>query len=179
MSSTMNVISKRYVKSLLDSFNDKELGDMENILKNLTDLFTLKKFSIAILSPEIGKDEKKELVLSCVDTSNGKFVNFINLLSEYGRLYLIPSIYKELKFQLATKNNCYEGEIISEIDISKEQLVELEKGFSKKFGSTIKLKPIKQEYSGVKIQIIDIGVEVSLSFDRLKTQMADYILKAI
>ena len=109
----------------------------------------------------------------------GKVVNFIKLLVENDRLTLIPTIAKELKYQISLKSNSYEGEVISNFEISKEQITKLEENFSKKFNASIKLRTQVSDYPGVKIQLDDLGVEVSFSLDRLKSQMVEHILKAI
>lgn len=55
----------------------------------------------------------------------------------------------------------------------------MEENFSKKFNSKIKLDGSKSDYNGVKVELDDLGVEVNFSIDRLKSQMSEYILKAI
>jgi F-type H+-transporting ATPase subunit delta len=175
----MSIIAKRYVKALFESFSDKELVNVQNVLKGLNSAFGMAKFATILSAPNVDKEDKKKLVISLLKDSNKKLINFISLLSENGRLLLLPDIYKELEFQISRKNNSYEGKIYADKEVSKEQMESLQKSFSKKFGAEIKLKIEKSNYKGVKIEIGDIGVETSFSLERLKTQMSEHILKAI
>lgn len=173
------IIAKKYVNALLKSCNDSEISIIENSIKELSNAFSSAKFRNIILSPDVTNEQKEEFVLSLVEAKDGKLVNFIKLLATNERLYLVPEIAKELKYQISLKNNSYEGEVISNFEIGKEQIAKLEENFSKKFNANIKLEAIVSDYPGVKIQLDDLGVEVSFSLDRLKSQMVEHILKAI
>ncbi|MDR2790454.1 MAG: F0F1 ATP synthase subunit delta [Campylobacteraceae bacterium] len=175
----MSIVAKRYVKALFESFGEKELANVQNALEILNNAFDIAKFTAILSAPDVNKNDKKALVTSLLKTENKKFINFIALLSEHGRLLLLPDIYKEFEFQISLKNNRYEGKIYTDKDISQEQTESLQKSFGKKFGAEIKLKIEKTNYKGVKIEIGDIGVEASFSLERLKAQMSEHILKAI
>ena len=107
------------------------------------------------------------------------FANFIKLLGANKRLELIPAILNEMKIEQSLLENTYRGEVIGNFDLSADQLKALEENFSKKFDSKIKLDGSKSDYNGVKVELDDLGVEVNFSIDRLKSQMSEYILKAI
>ncbi|MDR2080400.1 MAG: F0F1 ATP synthase subunit delta [Campylobacteraceae bacterium] len=175
----MSIIAKRYVKALFESFSDKELAHVQSALKELNNAFNITKFTTILSAPNVNKEEKKALVVSILKTEDKKLANFIALLSEHGRLLLLPDIYREFEFQISLKNNRYEGKIYTDKEIDQEQTENLQKSFSKKFGADIKLKIEKSNYKGVKIEIGDIGVEASFSLERLKAQMSEHILKAI
>ena len=66
-----------------------------------------------------------------------------------------------------------------EKEIEKSKLKELEAQISKKFSANIKLEPVIANYNGVKIDVEDLGFEISFSIDRLKNKMSEYILKPI
>ncbi|MEH1011152.1 F0F1 ATP synthase subunit delta [Campylobacter concisus] len=110
---------------------------------------------------------------------NAKFANFIKLLGANKRLELIPAILNEMKIEQSLLENTYCGKVVGNFDLSAEQLKALEENFSKKFNSKIKLDGSKSDYNGVKVELDDLGVEVNFSIDRLKSQMSEYILKAI
>jgi len=173
------IIAKKYVNALMKSCNDSEINSIEKSINEISSAFGSTKFNNIILSPDLSDEKKEEFVLSLLSKSEGKIVNFIKLLSANDRLTLIPAISKELKYQISLKSNSYEGEVISNFEISKEQITKLEENFSKKFSASIKLNAQVSDYPGVKIQLDDLGVEVSFSLDRLKSQMVEHILKAI
>ncbi|MDR1554590.1 MAG: F0F1 ATP synthase subunit delta [Campylobacteraceae bacterium] len=172
-------IAKRYVKALLESFNTNELIDLTDELKSLSQAFASSKFTTILSSPDISKKNKTDFVLSLLKNKDKRLVNFISLLGENKRLLLLKAIYEELEFQISLRNNRFNGKIYAGFDIDKKQIENLQKSFSEKFGAQINLDVHKSNYSGIKIQIDDIGVETSFSLDRLKAQMAEHILKAI
>ena len=56
---------------------------------------------------------------------------------------------------------------------------DLEEKFGKKFDTTLSLSQNICDYDGIKVDIDGLGVEVSFSADRLKSNLSEYILKAI
>ncbi len=173
------LIAKRYVKALMECLDKKELKDFLNPLEQLSTLYDSEKFQFIIQSPDVSKEEKRELVLSIVDSKNEKVINFIKLLSENDRLLVIPHIKKELKDQVLQIENIYKGTVLSNWEMDKEDLKKLEDSFSKKFDGTIELECKKCDYPGIKIELDALGVEASFSIERLKAQITEHILKAI
>ncbi|MDX1809496.1 MAG: F0F1 ATP synthase subunit delta [Sulfurospirillaceae bacterium] len=172
-------IAKKYVNALIKSSSEDKLKATMEILQKLSLVYNDKKFINIIQSPDIDKKQKEQFVLSLTETEDKKFINFIKLLNDNDRLSLIPQICDEFKYQMAVKNNQYEAVISSDFDISDDKLKMLEENFSKKFNSDIKLNVSKEQYPGVKVEIDDLGLEISFSINRLKAQMAEHILKAI
>lgn len=172
-------IAKKYVNALMSSCNNQELADVSSSLEQLQDAFKIEKFNHIILSPDVAAQAKEDLVLSLAQNGSAKFQNFIKLLNTNDRLSLIPLIVKELKYQSALKNNTFEGTIFANFAVSKAQIAKLEENFSKKFNATIKLNAHKETYPGIKVELDDLGIEVSFSLERLKAQMVEHILKAI
>lgn len=173
------IIARKYINALMKSCNDSEISSIEKSVNEISSAFSSTKFNNIILSPDLSSEEKEKFVLSLLDKSEGKLLNLIKLLVINDRLSLVPAISEELKFQTSLKSNSYEGEVVSNFEIGKEQITKLEENFSKKFSADIKLNCVVSDYPGVKIQLDDLGVEVSFSLDRLKTQMVEHILKAI
>ena len=156
------LIAKRYTKALINNLNNDELVNFIAKLSELSMAFSDEKFTNII------SDEKSV-----------KFTNFIKLLGENKRIEILPNIVSELLLQKSKIDNTYHGNIYADFEVSLDQISQFEASFSKKFGAKILLKAIKSDYSGVKIELDDLGVEVSFSLDRLKAQMSEFILKAI
>ncbi len=173
------IIAKKYVNALMKSCHDSEIDELERSLDEITTAFNSTKFNNIILSADLSIEQKEGFVLSLVDIKAKKSLNFFKLLAEKNRLDLIPSIAKELKYQTSLKSNSYEGDVISNFEISDEHISKLEESFSKKFSATVKLSSVLSDYPGVKVELDDLGVEVSFSLERLKAQMTEHILKAI
>jgi len=173
------VVAKKYVKAILSDVKSNELNAFVENLSELAAAFASDKFKSIISLPTLKVSQKVEFVLSLVKNQDAKFANFIKLLGANKRLELIPAILNEMKIEQSLLENTYRGEIIGNFDLNADQLKALEENFSKKFNSKIKLNGSKGEYNGVKVELDDLGVEVNFSIDRLKSQMSEYILKAI
>lgn len=173
------VVAKKYVKAILSDVKSNELNAFVENLSELAAAFASDKFKSIISLPTLKAPQKVEFVLSLVKNQDAKFANFIKLLGANKRLELIPAILDEMKIEQSLLENTYRGKVVGNFDLSAEQLKALEENFSKKFNSKIKLDGSKSDYNGVKVELDDLGVEVNFSIDRLKSQMSEYILKAI
>lgn len=172
-------IAKKYVNALMKSCNESEIAEINKALATLAEAFKIAKFNNIVLSPDVSMEQKEALVLSLLETKETKLINFIKLITLNDRLSLVPSIVKELNYQLSLKNNVFEGEVLSNFTISAAQIKTMEENFGKRFDAKIKLTASKNNYPGIKIALDDLGVEVSFSLERLKAQMSEHILKAI
>ncbi len=174
----MSGIAKKYVKALISACDKTTLNGVNGNLEKIATAFNDGKFKDIILSPDVKKDNKIELILS-FDKCNEQTVNLIKILSKNEKLQSIPSITKELKYQIAHLDSNFEGVVISNFEVGKEKIIELEKSLGKKFGATVTLRNRITDYPGIKVELADLGVEVSFSMSRLKAQIAEHILKAI
>ncbi len=175
----MSDIAKKYVKALINSMDDKEITSLSEGFDNITGAFKNSKFISIIQAPEISKEKKAEFISNLIDTKDQKIINFIKLLCVNDRIEEIPTIAAELKDRIALKNNTFNGILISGKKVSEDKLKDIEAVLSKKFDSTIKLENRVEDYNGMKVEIESLGVEIGLSTDRLKQQIAQTILSAI
>ncbi len=173
------IIAKKYIKAFVSSINDSELADASSALGAIAAAFSNQKFQDIIMSNSVKMADKESFVLSLLENPSAKLTNLIKLLAENGRLNEIPSMYKELEKQVAIKNNTYKGILISNFEVDSAQISDIEKNLSGKLGSSITLENQVTDYPGLKVEIADLGVEVGLSTARIKTQLAEHILKAL
>ncbi|WP_297573857.1 F0F1 ATP synthase subunit delta [uncultured Campylobacter sp.] len=173
------LVSKRYVKAILESFEGKDFDELVGLLDFITEAFKDKEFKSLLSSPLISSSQKNKLFLSLYSGKNKKILNFLNLLLENGRILIIPDILNGLKTSILSKSNEYSGIVYSSKELTESELKSLEKKFSKKFNSKIDFAYKKSDIDGIKVDIEELGIEVNFSLDKLKTKMSDYILKAI
>jgi F-type H+-transporting ATPase subunit delta len=173
------LVAKKYVNALMQSLGQEELEIFVVTLREICAAFQVEKFQHIIHSREISSEKKSELLLSMISSPSQKMVNLIKLLSANDRLALLPDIKQGLDYQLAVKQNRFTGSIVGMFELSAQQVKELEASFGKKFGATIELTSQKSDYPGIKVALEDLGVEVSFSVERLKSQLTEHILKAI
>jgi len=175
----MSDIAKKYVKALANSVDEKVLDTVYKSLHALVPAFKEKKFRAIIESSEVSKSEKTDFLLSLIDSKDEKVHNFIRLLVENGRIELIPEIVKEIKRVIEERTNTFSGLVISHDKVDEKALKEIEDTLSKRLGSTIKLENKVTDYPGMKVEIENLGLEIGLSTERIKQQIAQTILSAI
>lgn len=173
------IVAKKYVKALVSTINSSEFSVFDSAFKELSNAFFLPKFKSIISSPEISANKKIEFVKSLVKVENKKFDDFIKVLGFAKRLDILPAISQEFSYQKALLDGVFYGKVIGQYELSPEQKSELESRLSAKFGKKIILSSQKSDYKGLKVELDDLGFEISLSLDRLKSQMSEFILKAI
>lgn len=175
-----DLVAKRYVKALIDGRDIQAINNISNSLNIISSAFNDEKFVSIISSPEISDSSKVDLIISLIDGHcDQTLINFIKLLGEKRRLSLLPFIANELSVQIAKINNSYVGVVYTNQELSTNYVASIEEQFSKKFNVTLSLSQKVCDYDGIKVDIDGLGVEISFSKERLKTQLIDHILKAV
>lgn len=175
-----DLVAKRYVKALVDSRDSDSLNSISSKLNVISSAFADEKFNSIVSSPQIADIAKVDLIISLVDTAKDEiFKNLIKLLGEKRRLLLLPYIARELDSQIAKMNNSYVGVVYTNQELSNDYVSTIEKQFSKKFDVKLSLSQNVCDYDGIKVDIDGLGVEISFSKERLKSQLIDHILKAV
>jgi len=170
--------AKKYAKVLTHNSNKDQVNETKEYLLAVAALFKNPKFRDTVLSPLVSVDEKCNLLLGA-DNKNQVLTNLIKLLVEKDRIELIPYIYEELRFADATASNRFEGFVYSAQEIDSATMDELKSNISKKVDSTIDFKQVKSDEDGFRVEVPDLGIEVSFSQARLKSQLIQHILRGI
>lgn len=174
-----DLIAKRYVKALLDGRDVESATAICNDLKTISSAFGDEKFNSILASSEVKSSDKVDLVISFLENNNEALKNFIKLLGTNKRLELIPDIVSELESKIAKMNNTYTGVVYTNKELDSDYVSSIEKEFSKKFDVKLTLSQNVCDYDGIKVDIDSLGVEISFSKERLKSQMINHILKAV
>jgi len=175
----MSDISKKYVKALVESIEKDKLADISASLSSIVPAFKDTKLKTLLYANDVSKEKKVEFLTSLIDGCDTKIVNLFKLLAEYGRLDLIPSIADEFDYKVAQILNKHRGIVISDKKLSDDKVAKIAANLSKKFDTSIELEAQESDYKGIKVEVESLGVEIAFSTDRLKSQLAEYILKAI
>ncbi len=173
------VVAKRYVKALISVATAGEFDAVAADLKAIVAAFNHPKLSLIISSPSHSASQKVEFIKALIGDISAKTDRFLTILAAKKRLDFIPEISTEIERQRALRDGKFIGLITSDSQISSEQIGKIADGFSKKIGANIEFESRIGEGSGIKIEVEGLGVEVAISTERLKAQMAQYILKAI
>lgn len=170
--------AKKYAKVLTQNSNKELVAEAKEYLLALTSLFKSAKFKDTVLSPLVSMEEKSELLLG-KDNKNQVLTNLIKLLIEKDRVALIPAIYEELRYADAVASNKFEGFVYAAQEIDAATMDELKNNIAKKVDSEIDFKQVKSEEDGFRVEVPDLGIEVSFSQGRLKSQLIQHILRGI
>ncbi len=170
--------AKKYAKVLVANGDKKKVEETKAFLLALSSLFKEPKFKDTVLSPLVSLEEKTELIVG-KDNKNTVLVNLVKLLIEKDRLELIPGIYEELRYADAVAANAYEGYVYSSVSVDDATMAELKANIAKKFDSSIDFKQVKSDVEGFRVEVPDLGIEVSFAQDRLKSQLIQHILRGI
>lgn len=175
----IDLIAKRYVKALLDGSNITDVTAVCNELGKISSAYADEKFIAIVSSSEIANSNKVEFIISLVDNISTTTKNLVRLLGDNKRLNIIPFIFQELKNQISVLNNSYAGVVYTNKQLDSSYVDSITEKFSKKFNINLVLEQNICDYDGIKVDIDGLGVEISFSKERLKSQMIDHILKAV
>ena len=173
-----DIIANKYV-SALKSVSEKFLMDTHEKLSGIVGAYNVDKFNDILISTDISKEQKVELIVELAKISDPKMVNFIKLLGEHKRLGLIPTIFKLIDSEVSIINNEYKGSVSSKTGLSDKTISELGSALSKKVGKNVTLSSQESESEMVKTVVDDLNLEISFSKEIFKTQLKKHILKAI
>ncbi|MBD3800821.1 MAG: F0F1 ATP synthase subunit delta [Campylobacterales bacterium] len=174
------VIAQRYVKALTSLMDAEALANTKTLFDALAKAFGEKAFADIINDPNVADTAKQKLLLAIVAGANSNAVNnLVKLLVEKKRLAIIPAIAESLRLTLAGMHRTYEGKVYSNTAVEASTLAALSSDLGKKMDAMITLAFIASDYDGIKVEVEDLGVEVSLSKSRMNAQLVEHILKAI
>ena len=174
------LIAKRYIKAIVKDSDIESIKTMAFIFSTLAESFKNKKFVQIINNPNVDKAHKSEILLKAVRSVDSKNVeNLIKLLAENSRINIIPAISEVLRKNVATKTKNYSGIVYSDSNIDEKVIKDLSSGLGKRFDSTISLEFVKNSFNGIKVDVQDLGIEISFSKSRINDQIVEHIIKAI
>jgi len=170
------LIAKRYAKALLDISDEKSLETILEELNALSESLSSKEIADAISNPLISNESKFEtLILPLKDKMDKNLFRLVEIMSENGRLSLIPTLKDILEFEIKKRGNKFEGSIESDGTLKAEDIKKLEDRLSEYTGAQISLKEIAKDKDGLKVEVEDLGIELSYSKERVKADLLAFI----
>jgi len=173
----VRIISKKYANALFSGGGDVDVIFAK--LTKLTELFKNPKFVSIINSYEISKSDKSTFVLSLIDDKDAKFENFIKFLSIKGKLSLIPQIREEVRKYISSKSGTIDAVIHCHKELSKSEMDRVTSTISNKLSKKVNMSFVKSNVPCIKVEVPDLNVEIEFREDKIKSDMIDFILKAI
>ncbi len=176
----VELVAKRYAKALMEIDAGKKIESFIDVLDGVASALKDPKAKEMIASPLVSASDKISLITESLgNKADPVLLQLIKIMGEKERLGLIPELASILKFEKKKESNSFVGKVESRNALDKAELKSLEEALSKHSGAVIKLEQVKSDLNGVKVEVEDLGLELSFSKDRVKTALLDYIQKAL
>ncbi len=172
-------VSKKYTKAMTSSLNEAELAQSYKALKNISGALKISKFQDILGSKDVSIEQKAALLSEISESKDAKLANLISLLLKANRIEIVPAIAEEIREFLAVKSGKAEGKATASFDVAAEDIKEISRVLSSKLNRDIELSFVKTDasnFSGIKVEIEDLGVEVEINKDALKKSVIAHIL---
>ncbi len=174
------LIAKRYAKALRDLIPEKELSKQLPMLQEIQKNFCETKVAEFVNSPLIRPEEKFDILVKPLkDKLDKRLYNMLEIMSSKGRLNLIPELTQILTDEIKYLKNQFDGIVEADSKISKAEITKLEKVLANYSGAKIKLKQTTEDNDGLKVVVEDLGLEMNLSKSRLKSELLNFIQRAL
>ena len=170
------LIAKRYAKALMELSDNKSLQNDINILNGLSSTMKEKSVNELVISPLVSNDKKFEILVEPLKNKiDDKLYKLLLVMSIHGRLSLVPKVSEYLEYEMKRAENSFEGVISSDGTVKRDDITKLEKRLSEYTGAIIKLKNSKNKIDGIKVEVEDLGIELSYSKERVKADLLAFI----
>ena len=115
--------SNRYSDAIFEiASQDDNLSEWGDFLNELSEIFKDRKIQKFFLDPKINNNDKVALISESNIQTDQKKINFLKLMIEKNRLFLIDSIYSRYKQLIDLNNGVKRAEIITAFELTETQL---------------------------------------------------------
>ena len=170
-------IASKYANALLNVAGSEIDGIILDVQRLAQALAIPKMHDIIHLSDD--KNKTLDFLLSLCEGKSKKLHDFLSILDDKNKLSLLPQILSALELAKANSVNEYRGKVYSSEDISKDILKTLEEKLSSTTQKQITLFYEKSDFSGIRVEVDMLNIEISFSKNQIKNKLIDHILKSI
>ncbi len=103
----------------------------------------------------------------------------LELMSQKGRLDIVPVLADILSSELKRRENRYQGVVEADKKLSKSEIKKLQDVLKKYSGAEISLNQIDDKSDGLKVKVDELGLELNYSKAKLKSELLEFIQKAL
>ncbi len=158
--------ARPYAKAVYDlASQSSALESWGDALANLAAVVSDAQVSELLNNPEMGKQQKGEMVIQVLgDSLSEQQQNLVKLMAENGRLGLMPDVLEQYEVARARAENKVEAEVVSAFELSAQQTDDLVKTLKNKLGCDVTLTTTVDEslIGGVVIKAGDTIIDASM-----------------
>ena len=115
--------SNRYSDAIFEiASQDGNLSEWGDFLNELSEIFKDRKIQKFFLDPKINNNDKVSLISESNMQTDKKKINFLRLMIEKNKLFLIDSIHNRYKKLIDLNNGVKRAEIITAFELTETQL---------------------------------------------------------
>jgi len=174
------LIAKKYARALMESGDEAALSSRMEQLEAIAAALNEEAVRNVILSPLVDPKQKADWIVDSLDGKDDPvLIRLIELMARKKRLELIPEMVSMIAFERKKASNRFEGTIYSDETLSADAVKKLETSLEKYSGAVIALDQVQNDQPGLKVEVEDLGIELSFSRDKVKRALIDHIQKAL
>jgi F-type H+-transporting ATPase subunit delta len=175
-----SLVAKKYVKAILD-LDGIPLSEVVETLNSLGEVIESDERVKELLnSPLVSSSQKLSFLIEPLrDRLDKRVVNLLSLMAEKKRLNLIPEVAKLLRQEVQFNSNSFKGLVESNERVDASLIKKLEDKLSKYSGADISLEFKESNLDGVKVEVEDLGLELSFSKEAVRKALFEHIKKAL
>ncbi len=176
-----NVIARKYAKALSSVCSTDELTEVYDSYAEISQAFSIKKFHYIINSRIISKDEKNSLVRSFLNRDISEYsARLLSILVDNNRISLLPFIVLEIKKIINSRKKIYNATLYVKAELDEVYVFKIQSNLSRKLGATLNVtQHIDSNIDGIRLEVIDLGIEISFLKNRFTQELKEFILKAV
>ncbi len=174
------LIAKRYAKALRDLIPEKELSKQLLSLRELEKSFCELEVKEFVNSPLIDSNKKFNLLVEPLkDKLDKRIYHLLEFMSTKGRLNLVPTLTQIISDDIKHIKNQFDGRVEADSKISKTEMKKLEKVLESYSGAKINLTQTVDNNDGLRVVVDDLGLEMNISKTRIKSELLNFIQRAL
>lgn len=175
----VSTIAKKYAQALIAALSTEELKTLLVFLKSLGLALKNKQIADLLTSPFLSKTQKESVMLACANHTNQKVQNFLKVLIASDRLMMVSHIAYEVEKKVFEYNKEYIANLSSKEKFDGDTLNKIQESLAKKLNVRLNIHQRQDFIDGIKLEIEDLGIEISFSEQRFGDELKKHILKAL
>lgn len=171
-----NALSLRYAKAFIEALGESKCKVLLEKYEEIKALYAQEDFIALLHNPFIDPQKKSQIILEVLQIDDAKVCSGIEVLSNSGRLEILPAILSEITDIFAAKQQIHQVVLYSQTKTSAELMEKISNTLSSKIGGKVEIIEKLWEKDGIKCVIEDLDLEISFSQDAFVGHLKEYIL---